>query len=82
LATLCRDRQDADDARRVLSEAVDFYVALGQKAAADRDHVEARTVLENLSLLMSELSDRDRRAFTPSYRNLQQSVGSQPSTPQ
>jgi tetratricopeptide (TPR) repeat protein len=80
LATLCRDRQDTDDARRVLSEAVDFYVALGRKAAADRNHVEARTVLENLSLLMSELSERDRRAFTPIYQNLQQIVADQPST--
>jgi tetratricopeptide (TPR) repeat protein len=80
LATLCRDRQDVDNARRVLSEAVDFYVALGRKATATRDHVEAEMVLENLSRLMSQLGDRDRRAFTPAFQDLQQTVENQPST--
>jgi tetratricopeptide (TPR) repeat protein len=80
LATLCRERQDADNARKVLSEAVDFYVALGQRAAAVRDHVGARMVLENLSRLMPELSERDRRAFTRPFETLQQTLDAHPST--
>jgi tetratricopeptide (TPR) repeat protein len=75
LASLCRERGSAAiDARRVLSDAVDFYVALGRRAVASGSRAQAQTVLENLSRLTSELPERDRDTFTKHYQDLQQTL--------
>lgn len=75
LASLCRERGSAaSDARRVLSDAVGFYVALGRRAVASGSQAQAQNVLDNLSRLTSELPERDRDTFTKHNQDLQQAL--------
>lgn len=75
LATLSRSRDDAARARAVLSDSVRFYTALGRSAAAAGKREVARSVLDNLSRLMPELTDADRRIVDASYQSLQHELG-------
>jgi len=74
LATLCRRQSDTAAARAVLSDAVGFYAALGRSAAATGSRPAAESVLDNLSRLMPELTDADRRIFAAPYQSLQQQL--------
>jgi tetratricopeptide (TPR) repeat protein len=77
LASLCRERQTDREARRVLSDALGFYVAIGRRAATSTSasRSDAQNVLDNLSRLMSALPDRDRRILGAPYKDLQRTLG-------
>ena len=74
LASLRRERQNVDDARGLLSDAVGYYSNLGRRAVASGSPAAARDVLENLSRLMPELTERDRASFAAAYQDLQREL--------
>jgi conflict system STAND superfamily ATPase len=81
LASLSRERQNAGAARGLLSDAVRNYVDLGRKAIASGSPAEARDVLDNLSRLMPNLTERDRTSFAARYRDFQNEFSGRTTNP-
>jgi hypothetical protein len=77
LASLTQEQPANDAARRVLSDAMTFYTARGNAAVASGSRAEAQTVLANLSQVMPQLLERDRRAFASVLKELQLAVDKQ-----
>jgi tetratricopeptide (TPR) repeat protein/energy-coupling factor transporter ATP-binding protein EcfA2 len=73
LAVVCRENQDADF-RQLWSQALADYVALAEKTATSGSPAEAQSVLDGLTRLMPELTERDRRLFRAVYEDLQEKV--------
>ncbi|HEY7373120.1 MAG TPA: tetratricopeptide repeat protein, partial [Polyangia bacterium] len=62
LASL-RQQVPADDAvRKLLTDALTFYVARGRTAVSAGSRSEAQTVVDNLTRLVPQLPDNDRRS--------------------
>ena len=74
LASLSREgkeRRAGEAGRRVLSDALRYYVALGQKALASSTPMTAKHVLDNLTSLMPQLTDADRLTVAQAFADLQ-----------
>ena len=79
LASYRRDRQNDDTARRLLYDGVTFYVDLGRRALESVGTAElpsdvtaeVKDVLDNLSRLTPELTERDRAGATRPVQDLQ-----------
>jgi tetratricopeptide (TPR) repeat protein len=75
LASLRRERPNAAEGQRLLSDAIRSYVEYGRKATASGSSREGREVLDNLSRLLPELTERDRASFAASYQQLGEQLG-------
>ena len=65
LATLTHAAPDNADARRLLTRAVEGYVALADRGLAAGSTVDADVVLDNLSRLLPQLSESERSVIAP-----------------
>jgi hypothetical protein len=81
LASMRRERPADQASRRILSEALVFYLTLGENAAADGDRAQAAYVVDNLSLVsgVRDLPEIDRRQLRARLQSLQQAVQALPS---
>ncbi|MEO8521708.1 MAG: ATP-binding protein [Acidobacteriota bacterium] len=70
LATLVK-QTDSVGSRRLLNEAVRHYVAYANQSLEADARPDAQLVLDNLSQLLPELGDDQRRAVMDSYRQLE-----------
>ena len=77
LASLRQEQPGNDEARRVLADALDFYLARGRKALAAGRVPEARDVVSNLSSVMQQVPARDQGAIGTSLKELQAAVDKQ-----
>ncbi len=82
LAYYRQARRSDDAVRRVLSNAMAFYVSVASDALAAGHPADARSVLDNLSRLLPQLNEADRRAVMGPYRTLQQALDRSSSDPQ
>jgi tetratricopeptide (TPR) repeat protein/energy-coupling factor transporter ATP-binding protein EcfA2 len=81
LASLSREAKNrqSDDGRRVLLEAVGYYVDLG-RALGSATPDQAKLVLDNLMSLMPQLTDADRARVLPAVSALQRDLGERATT--
>jgi hypothetical protein len=75
LAALGRRAGSEARAHRLLTEAVNHYIAHANTSLAQGSRTDAQLVLDNLTRLLPELTDADRRDITPRYQQLQQRLG-------
>ncbi|HEX5474624.1 MAG TPA: hypothetical protein VFX12_08200 [Vicinamibacterales bacterium] len=75
LAALTKDQAAAADARTLLTEAVDRYLALADRGLAAGARSDAAAVVENLGAMLDRLSESDRRPFTARYERLRRRLG-------
>jgi tetratricopeptide (TPR) repeat protein len=73
LAVLRRASHD-EDARRMLSEAIALYVSVTKSILDSGSAAEARMALDNLSRVLPELPDADRRTLAARSRELQEKL--------
>ena len=71
LAHLSRDSRDPAP-NALLMRAITGYLDLAQASLASGSVAETRVILENVSNLLPELTDRDRAAITQPLRSLQE----------
>jgi tetratricopeptide (TPR) repeat protein len=70
LTALVRDG-GSDRARGLLTDAITHYIAHAEASLAAGARVDAQLVLDNLSRLLPELDDRDKRVIMDPYRRLE-----------
>jgi tetratricopeptide (TPR) repeat protein len=70
LATRARTDPDGDTLRRLMTDALHRYVALGASSLAAGSRVNAQMVLDTVSGLLPALDNRDRRAIADAYTAL------------
>jgi tetratricopeptide (TPR) repeat protein len=70
LGILCRER-NVEDVCRLLTEAMNSYQAVAERIVASGSAAEARSVLDNFSRVLPELSDRDRSSVAAAYPALE-----------
>jgi tetratricopeptide (TPR) repeat protein len=70
LAALARDG-GSDRTRGLLADAITHYIAHAEASLAAGARVDAQLVFDNLSRLLPELDDRDKRAIMDPYRRLE-----------
>ena len=77
LASLRQEQPKNEDGLRVLADALAFYLARGQKSLAAGFVAEAQTVVANLSDVVRQLAERDRRVIAAPLKELQAAVDKQ-----
>jgi tetratricopeptide (TPR) repeat protein len=70
IADRARSNVDADRARRLLMHAVDWYVALANSGPSGPPRY-ADTILDNLSLMVTEFGEAEQRVILKRYPQLQ-----------
>jgi tetratricopeptide (TPR) repeat protein len=76
LAASRQAHRGADGAARIWSDAIKFYLSLGQQAVAANARGEAQNILANLTRLEPFLSGSDRQALSATMEALQRTAGS------
>jgi tetratricopeptide (TPR) repeat protein len=71
LGVLRGEDQNLAEARVLLTEALDSYLAVARKVLASGSSTEASYVVDNLSRAVSSLPDRDRQQLASKYQDLQ-----------
>ena len=76
VAAWTRDDLGGERVRRLLIDSVDWYVGLANRSLAAGSHRNALTIMDNLSRLLPELDERDRRLILKQHPQLQERLAS------
>jgi hypothetical protein len=74
LASLRQEHPADDTVRKLLADAMTFYAARGRTAVSAGSRSEAQTVIDNLSQLLPQLPENDRRNSEGVLKELQAAV--------
>lgn len=74
LAVFARENRGVGEVQRLLARGVTTYLRSVKRIADSGGPAEAQSVVDNMSRLLDELSDRDRNADIESYRRLEPSL--------